>query len=116
MRQMMLRLFTVIGVMLLAAAPVDPAWAQSSRDLKNTGMVGETVNGYLGVVDAGAGADLKAQVEELNGQRRASYQDTAGKTGQSLGDVELVAGARLREMAESGDWIQDAAGRWIQKP
>jgi len=116
MRQMIFRLLTVVGMIALGAVALDPAWAQTSRDLKSSGMVGETLDGYLGVVDAAAGADVKAAVDQVNAKRRASYEDTAAKTGQGLSDVELVAGARLREMAQSGDWIQDAAGRWLQKP
>ncbi len=109
------RLCALIVVAWLAVDGGD-VWAQSARDLKNTGAVGETIHGYLGLVDGAGDSDLKAAVESLNAQRRSAYEKTAGDTGRSMAEVEAVAGARLRERAGSGDWVQNAAGQWIQKP
>jgi len=105
-------LAVALGLVLAAAAP-HPAEA-GSRELKATGKVGETVNGYLGIVDPSA-TNLAAEVEAINAERRQAYQDAAAGTGRPLAEVEAVAGARLREKAQPGDWIQNAAGEWIQR-
>jgi uncharacterized protein YdbL (DUF1318 family) len=105
--------FLVVFAML-AAAP--PGHAQSARELKATGLVGETINGYLGLVHGSADAGIVQAVDTINAQRRKVYQEDATRTGRPLSEVEAVAGAQLRERAGSGDWIQNAAKEWVQKP
>ncbi len=102
------------ALILLAFAAIAPAEA-GSRELKNTGAVGETVDGYLGVVNDSASQDIRAEVDSINAARRAAYEDAAADTGRPLSEVQAVAGARLREKATPGDWIQNAAGEWVQK-
>lgn len=110
--------FRLISLMsaafLLAMFAISPADA-GSRELKNTGSVGETVDGYLGVVNDAAGQDIRSEVDSINAARRAAYEEAAADTGRPLSEVQAVAGARLREKASPGDWIQNAAGEWVQK-
>ena len=102
--------------LVVVAATAAVALAQAgSRELKNTGAVGETLNGYLAVTDGGANRDVRGEVETINAARRETYLKAAQDAGRPLAEVEAVAGARLREMAQPGDWIQDAAGNWVQK-
>lgn len=99
-------------VALIAAAP---AGAQSARQLKSTGMVGERLDGYLGIVHGNAGPDVRSAVDQINAQRRQVYEQTARDSGRPLDEVLAVAGARLRDKARPGDWVHNAAGQWIQK-
>lgn len=109
------RLISLVSTaFLLAVFTISPADA-GSRELKNTGAVGETVNGYLGVVNNSASQDVRAEVDSINAARRAAYEEAAADTGRPLSEVQAVAGARLREKASPGDWIQNAAGEWVQK-
>jgi len=104
----------VSAAFMLAVFTVSPADA-GSRELKNTGAVGETADGYLGLVNDSVSQDVRAEVGSINAARRAAYDEAAADTGRPLSDVQAVAGARLREKAAAGDWIQNAAGEWVQK-
>ncbi len=105
--------FVLLAV--LAVMTTLPAAAQSARDLKNSGAVGERLDGYLGIVDGSAGGDIRGSIEAINAQRRQAYESAARNSGRRLSEVEAVAGARLRDKARAGDWVQNAAGQWIQR-
>jgi hypothetical protein len=116
MPRALVRIFCLLSLVIFAAvAAPDHANAQS-RELKNTGAIGETIDGYLGIVDAAAAQGLAGKVDAVNAARRNAYQNASADTGRSLSEVQAVAGARLREKAQSGDWVQNAAGEWVQKP
>jgi uncharacterized protein YdbL (DUF1318 family) len=89
------------------------AAAQSARNLKNSGAVGERLDGYLGIVDGSAGGDIRGAVDAINAQRLQAFDGAARDSGRTLSEVEAVAGARLRDKAQAGDWVQNAAGQWI---
>lgn len=108
------RLVALAALLIAALALAAPADA-GSRELKNTGAVGERVDGYLGIVSSGASTDVRAEVEAINAARREAYLEDARTTGRPLVEIEAVAGARLREKAVPGDWIHNAAGEWVQK-
>lgn len=115
MARALYRMISLISAaLMLAVFTVAPAEA-GSRELKDTGAVGETVDGYLGIVSGSAGQDVRAEVDAINAQRRQAYEQAAADTGRPLSEVQAVAGARLREKADAGDWIQNAAGEWVQK-
>ena len=99
----------------LTVVTVLPAVAQSARDLKDSGAVGERLDGYLEIIDDSAGGDIRGAVEAINAQRRQAYERAARNSGQTLSEVEAVAGARLRDQAQAGAWVQNAAGQWIQR-
>ena len=105
--------FVLLAVLAVTAAL--PAAAQSARDLKNSDVVGELLDGYLGIVDGLAGGDIRAAVEAVNARRRQAYEGAARNSGRVLSEVEAAAGARLRDMAQAGDWVQNAAGQWIRR-
>ena len=115
MARALYRMISLISAALMlamyAAAPAEAG----SRELKATGAVGETVDGYLGIVDGSASQGVRAEVDSINAARRQAYEDAAADTGRPLSEVQAVAGARLREKAQAGDWIQNAAGEWVQK-
>ena len=92
-----------------------PAAAASLDDAKARGQVGERIDGYVGVVDAGAPGDVRAMVDEINAERRAKYEEIAKKQGAPLAAVAQIAGKKLIERTPSGQYVLDAGGEWRQK-
>ncbi|MBV0932956.1 YdbL family protein [Marinobacterium weihaiense] len=107
--------YRMLAATLLALIISLPAYAISLDDAKARGLVGERSTGYLGIVAPTAGADVKQLVQQINAKRRALYQKKAGKAGVALDVMELRTGQRLQQMTPSGQYIQDANGRWVRK-
>jgi len=101
---------------LILAMNVTTVWAASLDEVKAKGLVGEQINGYLGLVKGSAGGDVKALISEINSKRRAAYADKARKAGVDIKIIETRIGERLKQRAASGQYIQDSSGKWIRKP
>ena len=92
-----------------------PTLAGPLDDAKAAGLVGERIDGYLGVVDSGAPADVKALVEQINAERRAKYAEIAQKQGAPVQAVAQIAGEKLIERAGGGQYVMGADGQWRRK-
>jgi uncharacterized protein YdbL (DUF1318 family) len=82
-------------------------------ELKSKGIVGENNSGYLEFV--GKQKISPDVVAAENEDRRAVYAAIAKQEGTT---VELVGKRRalqISQKADSGDWLQDASGKWYQK-
>jgi uncharacterized protein YdbL (DUF1318 family) len=99
-------------VLILAAAPV---LADELDGAKAAGQVGERADGYLGLVDENAPADVKALVERVNAGRREKYGEIAAKRGVPVEAVAAQAGVKLIQRAEPGHYVMDSSGRWKQR-
>ena len=99
-------------VVLVAAAAF--AYAADLQTAKSSGLVGEQLNGYLGIVDASAGGDVRALVKNINAKRKAKYEAIASQNSTSLETVELLAGKKAVEKTQPGNYIQTATG-WKKK-
>jgi uncharacterized protein YdbL (DUF1318 family) len=99
----------------LLAVPSGFALADRLDDAKQAGSVGERPDGYLGVVDEGAGAEVKALVEEINEKRREKYSAIAEKRGADVKAVAALAGSKLVENASPGEYVMTTSGEWVQK-
>jgi uncharacterized protein YdbL (DUF1318 family) len=104
---------TLSAALLLLGAP--QARADALDDAKAAGQVGEQRDGYLGLVDKGAPAEVRAMVADINSRRREKYQTIAKKTGSSLEAVAQRAGVKLLQRAKPGQFVQDAKGGWVRK-
>jgi uncharacterized protein len=107
------------SVLILAAAAMCAgfprrAFALDLAQAKAQGWIGERRDGYLGAID-GAPAEARAVVEQINSERQAAYSDVAASNRVPVNQVEALAGQKLIERAAPGDYIMDAAGRWIRK-
>ena len=91
----------------LTAGPLD--------DAKAAGLVGERIDGYLGVVDSGAPTDVKQLVEQINAERQAKYAEIAKQQGAPAQAVAQIAGEKLIERAGSGEYVMGADGQWRRK-
>ena len=89
-------------ILMIAAAP---AWAASIKDLRASGAAGESFTGYAVARDAGA----KADVAEVNAQRRALYTQKAGD------QVGRVYAVQIYKTLPAGSWFQQENGQWVQK-
>jgi uncharacterized protein YdbL (DUF1318 family) len=99
--------FIVFGALAANATTLDGA--------KAAGQIGESVDGYVHLVDQNAPADVKALVKEVNDKRRVKYEGIAKKRGVSVEDVAALAGAKLVERAPAGQYVMDSSARWRKK-
>jgi len=97
----------VLGVQAASAATLDGA--------KAAGQIGESVDGYVHLVDKNAPADVKALMKEVNNKRRAKYGSIASKRGAAVKDVAALAGAKLVERTPAGQHVMDSSGKWRKK-
>lgn len=103
--------------LLLSAVLVAAASAVLAVELdqaKRDGLVGETMEGYLDIVDASAPADVKALVKEVNARRRAEYQRIASENGIELSQVEALAAKKAIDKTRPGGWVR-VNGDWRRK-
>jgi uncharacterized protein YdbL (DUF1318 family) len=101
--------FLALG--LLAA----PARADPLDQAKAAGEVGEKIDGFLGVVDANASADVRAMVDRINAERQAKYAAIAKKQGTPTDAVAKIAGQKLIERAPAGQYVLGPDGQWRKK-
>lgn len=109
-------LFAAVALLSIALLPVNAVQAQvtSLNDAKAQGLVGEQLDGYLGVVSDAPG--VQRLVDDINLQRRQLYRDIARKNGAPLNAVEKLAGQKAIERAASGEIVQSPSGGWVRKP
>ncbi|MCK9607681.1 MAG: YdbL family protein [Methylomonas sp.] len=90
-----------------AASPVNAA---DLGQAKAAGLVGELMNGYLGLVDGNAPADVKALVDSINAQRRAEYQRIAAKNGVPAEEVAKLTAQKVIGQTARGQFVQTPSG------
>lgn len=105
----------ILGTLALLALAAPPALAADLNGAKAAGQVGERPDGYLGLVEANAPADVKTLVEDVNRRRRAKYAEIAQKNGLPVEAVAAQAGAKLTERVPAGQYRMDANGRWVRR-
>jgi uncharacterized protein len=112
----------MIGILRLSAIALlavglsfGHALADALDDAKAAGLVGERIDGYLGVVDSGAPADVRRLVEQINAERQAEYAEIADKKGVPVKAVGQIAGEKLISRAASGEYVMGVDGQWRRK-
>ena len=98
----------------LLAMPMAYAGDQQIDKAKAAGIVGERIDGYLGIV-SGGDASIQRKVAEINARRRAVYADLARETGESQEAVARLTGEKQIQRAKPGEYYMDASGRWKQR-
>lgn len=106
----------VAALAMAFAAPAALAGPPEIDAAKERGVVGERVDGYLGVV-SGASIDAATQrkVEEINAKRRKVYEDLARQQGATVEQVAFVTGEKLTNQTPAGQYIFDQSGSWKKK-
>lgn len=114
---MMKRIVAALALMIMAlGAGISPVMAQADLTAaKSQGLIGEKPDGLVGFVVDQVPPDVRALVDRINAERRAQYQEVAQRTGQNIAQVQAVAGDRLVQATPGGQYVMNAAGRWVQK-
>lgn len=107
-RVFLLILLFVVGLLFSANAS-----ALTLDQAKATGLVGERMDGYLGVVSSTP--EVEQLVKQKNAERQIAYQAIAKKNGTDLKTVELLAGQKAIENTVPGQWVQLPSGKWSRK-
>ena len=92
-----------------------PSWGLTLEEAKTQGVVGEQPNGYLGVVQPGASAEVQALVNDVNQKRRHMYEDIARRNSTKLEAVEMLAGKTAIDNTRPGNFIRSSSGQWVKK-
>lgn len=110
LRNSLLALMLACGT--VAAAPAALAEPVIETAIQ-AGIVGERIDGYLGVSGT-ADAETIRQVQDINNRRRALYEQTAEQTGTTVEQVARITGEKqvARMKATSGRAFMDESGTW----
>jgi uncharacterized protein len=92
-RRTKLLIAALVGIFMVAGTT---AYAQgdSAGQLRASGHVGEQADGYLGLVDTAPG-DVRAQMEQVNIQRRAAYTTLAAQRNATIEEVAAATACQL---------------------
>ena len=107
----------LIAAVLLGGAATSAMAFQAGRDpayqsARESGLVGEKSDGYLGFVSAPSPA-IKAMVEDINIKRKAAYSKESLANGATVEEMALRNGCRLiGERTVDGEKYQTPNGTW----
>lgn len=87
------------------------ASAMSLDDAKHQGLIGERMDGYVGIVSTST-PELVALVKATNNARRNEYSRIATETGQPRNIIEQLAAKKAYELTPRGQYVQDGSGGW----
>jgi uncharacterized protein YdbL (DUF1318 family) len=107
----MKKIIAAIGLVLL----LQNAWAIDIRDAKEQGLVGEANTGYIAALQSPASAEVRALVADVNGKRKAQFEDTAEKTGVTVAQVAYRFYELAMQRTAPGHYYQDPGGQWKKK-
>jgi len=101
--------------LLVLGLGIGAAQAGPLEDAKAQGLVGERIDGYLGIVDSGAPGGVRSLVDRINAEREARYAEIAQKQDAPVAAVAQIAGKKLIERAPRGEYVMGANGQWQRK-
>lgn len=81
---------------------------------KNSGVIGEGLNGLLSVRDKATDSDKKLVADE-NKDRLTIFQMLAKKTGGEPSDVAKKFAKGIAAKAKKGHWFKNSSGSWVSK-
>ena len=94
-RRLKLMVAVGLGIAVVAGGTAYAYVLQDAAgELRATGLVGEQADGYLGLV-ASAPADIRAQMESINIQRRAAYTRLASQRGATIEEVAAATACQI---------------------
>lgn len=92
-RRTQLLIAALVGIAVVAGTAAR-AQGDAAGQLRASGHAGEQADGYLGLVGT-APADLRAQLEQVNIQRRAAYTQLASQRGATIEEVAAATACQL---------------------
>lgn len=100
----------VAALIIAALAYLVPASAMDLSQAKAAGLVGEQLDGYIGLVKPDATQEAKALVNNTNAQRRIEYERIAKKNGVNVEEVARLAARKVIEQSPPGQYVQTPSG------
>ena len=107
----------LIAAIMLGATATSAVAMQAGRDpayqsARESGLVGEKSDGYLGFVSSPSPA-IKALVDDINIKRKAAYSKESLANGATVEEMALRNGCRLiGERTVTGEKYQTPSGAW----
>ena len=111
----------VTGMAATLPAFSTPAYAQTGAaksmvdQAKMDGLVGERIDGYLGLVRGGVSAEIQSAVNEINIRRKSAYTKLARDQGVEIAVIARLTGEKLVAKAYAGQMTMGADGVWNRK-
>lgn len=87
-----------------------PAWADTLENLRASGAIGESYNGYVIAREPSA----RTEADAINAKRSAIYQEKAAAQGVDIDQVGKVYAEEIIRKVPPGTWIQ-INGQWKKK-
>ena len=107
----------LFAVALFASAVLawNPAVAAPIDDYRAAGVIAERFDGYVELRAGNAPADARQLVDEVNGKRRALYEQRAKEQGVSAAEVGKVYAPQIMKDAPGGTFFKQPNGSYSQK-
>lgn len=108
----------VVLALVLAALWPQPGAAQDGSALnayRTAGVIAERFDGYVEIRDAGAAADARALVQEVNARRRAIYTQRAQESNVPVEEVGKLFATKITETAPPGTYFRQPGGNYVRK-
>ena len=104
-----------IGVAALLALGLFSTGVQALTlaDARQQGRVGESQSGYLAAIKPDR--ETQALVKQINEARSESYRQLALSNNLPQQEVARLAGKKLIEKAQPGEFVQGINGQWLRK-
>jgi uncharacterized protein YdbL (DUF1318 family) len=114
-RRTKLLIAAAFGIALVAGTSAYAMQADAAGQLRASGLVGEQADGYLGLV-AAAPAEVRAQMEQVNIQRRAAYTQLATQRGATIEEVAAATACQLfASRVGAGQYYRLPDGVWRRR-
>ena len=112
MKTNMKRILNTLTAFTLALLLTSPVLALDLDSAKSQGLVGEKIDGYLGVVKPSS--EVNALVSSINAKRKSRYQRMSKETGTPQNQVERLGGEKFISLTPRGQYINRGSG-WVKK-
>jgi len=83
-----------LGIAMVAGSAAYAVQGDSAGQLRASGLVGEQADGYLGLVGS-APSDVRAQMDQVNIQRRAAYTQLATQRNATIEEVAAATACQI---------------------
>jgi uncharacterized protein YdbL (DUF1318 family) len=115
-RRMKLMIATGLGLAVMAGGTAYAmAQGDAAAQLRASGSVGEQADGYLGLVGS-ASAEVRAQMDQVNIQRRAAYTQLASQRGATIQEVAAATACTLfATRVGAGQYYRLPDGVWRRR-
>lgn len=108
----MIRWFSAVAVAGLVSGAAAAQTSPSVNSAIAAGLIGERFDGYLGLVNPSAPADIRRQVNAVNIRRRSLYSSLAARRGVSPEEVGITTACSLLRRIGLGEYYLLSQGGW----